>query len=148
MPDAEFNFINDTFSALAGREERHGAASITDIERVVLIVWHASGIVENGGFRYFFECGLSLRDTAEAYTRIGVDAVAVILHRVHDLFPGRHIPDDWDERMEIVEQLYDKHRDLFDRLESEFYRADEKMQPQLAGWIRVHKDVFGPTKAV
>jgi len=147
MPDAEFEFVNETFKALAERKEQRGMASITDIERVVLLVWHASGIIENGGFRYFFECSLPLTDTATAYARIGVDEVVAIFHRVHDLFPHRHIPDDWDERMETVERLYDKHGDLLSQLESEFYRVDGSMQRQLAGWIRVHKDVFAITNA-
>ena len=148
MPDTEFEFVNDTFKTLADREQQRGVASISDIERAVLLIWHASGIIENGGFRYFFECGLPLQETADAYARIGVDAVASTLHRVRDLFPRRHIPDDYDERMEIVERFYDERGDLLDQLESDFYRADALMERQLAGWIRVHKDVFATTNAV
>ena len=145
MPDTEFEFVNETFMSLVDRERQCGAAGISDIERVVLLVWHASGIIGNGGFRYCFECGLPLPETADAYGRIGVDSVSSILWRVIELFPRSHIPDDYDERMEIVERLYEDLPDLMSQLEFEFYDADTIMQRQLAGWIRVHKDVFTTT---
>jgi len=119
--------------------------SITDIERVVLLVWHASGIIGNGGFHYFFECSLPLLATAEAFDRIGVDRGAAIFRRLQEFFPGRDIPDDYDERMAIVSKLYDAHTDLLSRLEREFYSTDALMQHQLASWIRLHKDVFNST---
>jgi len=142
MAENDFEFVNNTFKALAERKQQRGETSIDDIERVVLLVWHASGIIENGGFRYFFECNLPLRQTSEAYSRIGVEEVATILSRVQELFPNRDIPDDYDERMAIVEGIYENQGDLLSNLESEFYRADGLMEQQLAGWIRVHKDVF------
>ncbi|MEP6664347.1 MAG: hypothetical protein ABJC04_11865, partial [Verrucomicrobiota bacterium] len=64
MRSKDFEMINSAFCALADREEKQGSQSISDIERVVLLVWHASGIIGNGGFRYFFECGLSLSATS------------------------------------------------------------------------------------
>jgi hypothetical protein len=145
MPDSEFKLVNETFKSLLDREKKRGSANISDIERVVLLVWHASGIIENGGFHYFFECGLPVRETAEAYGRIGVDSVSSILRRVLELFPRNHIPDDYNERMEIVQCLYQDREDLMSRLESDFYDADAFMQRQLAGWIRVHKDLFPTT---
>jgi hypothetical protein len=73
MPTEDFDAIDAVFLRLADRKELRGANSITDIERVVLLVWHASGIIGNGGFQYFFECALSLLATAEAFDRIGVE---------------------------------------------------------------------------
>ena len=147
MRSKDFEMIDATFCALADREEQRGSQSISDIERVVLLVWHASGIIGNGGFRYFFECGLPLTTTAAAYGRIGVEQVVAIFGRVHELFPAKQIPDDYDERMAIVETIYEQHADLLDRLEGDFYSTDELMEQQLAGWIRVHKDVFTETHA-
>ncbi len=134
--------INATYCMLVDREKQRGSDSITDIERVVLLIWHASGIIENGGFRYFFECGLLLRETAEAYARIGVEEVASIFRRVNDLFPGHEIPADYDERMALVDKFYQQQADLLSHLEGEFYSRDGLMEKQLGGWIRVHRDVF------
>jgi len=128
MRSQDFEMIDATFCALAEREAQRGSKSISDIERVVLLVWHASGIIGNGGFRYFFECGLSLPITAEAYTRIGVEQAASILRRIHDLFPGKKIPDDYDERLAIVTRFYEQHGGLLDALEREFYGTDVLME--------------------
>ena len=140
-----FELIDNVFCSLVDREEANGPDSISDIERVVLTIWHASGIIGNGGFRYFFECGLPARATATAYARIGVDQAESILRNVLNLFPNGIVPEDYDERMAIVDEIYIKHADLLDRLEGEYYATDPVMERQLAGWIRVHKDVFCPS---
>jgi hypothetical protein len=142
MMNRDFEMIDATFNALAERERRLGSECIDEVERVVLLLWHASGIIGNGGFRYFFECGLSLPATTEAYARTGVKPAANILGRVLDLFPAKVVPDDYDERMALVEGLYEQNAELLDHLEEEFYSTDELMEQQVAGWIRVHKDVF------
>ena len=82
-----------------------------------------------------------------AYARIGVGQAVSLLHSVRDLFPDSKIPDDYDERMAVVEGIYERHADLLDRLEGDFYRTDVLMEQQLGGWIRVHKDVFTATHA-
>ena len=145
MRSTDFDLIDRVFGLLDDRESSNGPDSISDIERVVLLVWHASGIIGNGGFRYFFECGLPLRPTAEAYSRIGVEQAATILFGLLDLFPRQRVPDDWDERMEFVDRLCEQHRDLFDRWERDYYATDDLMERQLAGWIRVHDDLFHAT---
>lgn len=145
MPSPDFELVDRTFCTLADREASDGNDSINDIERVVLLVWHAAGIIGNGGFRYFFECGLPLRSTAEAYSRIGVESAAAILFRLLDLFPQQSVPDDWDERVEFVERLCEQDSDLFNRWERDYYATNALMERQLAGWIRVHHDVFHAT---
>ncbi len=144
---AEFDIVNDTFCTLAEREKLQGEESITDIERVVLLIWHASGIIGNGGFHYFFECGLPLRTTADAYARIGVDHAALILRRLLEFFPSSRIPEDYDARMATVSRFYEERADLLRQMESEFYATDGLREQQLAGWIRVHRDVFHVTDA-
>lgn len=142
----DFEFVDNTFTALAQRERDRGPSTITDIEQIVLLVWHAAGIIGNGGFRYFFECGLPLKETQDAYARIGVENAVSIFQRLQDMFPRRHIPEDDEERMEIVEKFYSEQGKLLDQLESDFYKTDLSMERQLAAWIRVHKDVFAPAR--
>lgn len=78
MCSEHFDAVDAVFCRLAEREQQRGAESVTDIERVVLLVWHASGIIGNGGFHYFFECSLPLLATAVAYDRIDIP---LSLHR-------------------------------------------------------------------
>jgi hypothetical protein len=142
MANREFDLIDKTFTALAERKEKLGEENVDEIGRVVLLIWHASGIIGNGGIRYFFECNLSLSETAKAYEQIGVEKAALILRKILNLFPNHSVPDDWDERMVIVDKLYDQNAELFHKLEREYYATDGLMEKQLAGWIRVHSDVF------
>lgn len=143
MPTEHFELVDRVFCALADRKARLGADSITDIERVVLLVWHASGIIGNGGLRYFIECGLPLRATAEAYARIGVEEGATVLHKLGQMIGTLNLPDDHDRRQEILADLAEGEVALLDGLEQAFYATDEFMENQLAAWIRFHRDVFG-----
>lgn len=142
MSSDAFETVDAVFLRLADRQEQRGAESITDIEKVVLLVWHAAGIIGNGGFRYFFECALPLVDTAQAYERIGVEQAAAILRRLREFFPGRHIPDDHEERVAIMSEFYDQNAEVLRQLEIEFCSTDDLMVQQLFGWVRVHRDVF------
>jgi hypothetical protein len=142
MAPSDFELIDRVFCALADKKDAHGPDSIDEIEQVVLRVWHASGIIGNGGFRYFFECGLPLSATAEDYARIGVDRAAAALRELLDLFPDRRIPEEYTERLEFVDRLYQLYPSHLDRLESEYFQTDDLMEQQLAGWIRVHDDLF------
>ena len=49
--------------------------------------------------------------------------------------------------MAIVKGFYVEHADLLSQLEAEFYYTDILMEQQLAGWKRVHHDVFHVTDA-
>ena len=142
MESRDFELIDRAFCVLTECESRHGSDSLDETEQVVLRVWHASGIIGNGGFRYFFECGLPLAATAEDYSRIGVERATKILRDLLELFPGRHVPDDLDERLQLVDRLYQAHPSLLYRWERDYFETDDLMEKQLAGWIRVHNDVF------
>jgi len=143
MANEDFDMIDAVFCQLAERKERLGSQSITDIEEVVLLIWHASGVIGNGGFQYSLECGLPLREIAQAYHRIGVDQAALVLQKVWRLVFHGELPEDHGQRMRIISNLCEQHRPLLDRLEADYYSTDALMQRQLAGWIRVHEDVFG-----
>ena len=74
-PD-NFELCNGLFTRIV---EYHGddidASAVSEDERVVLLVWHVSGIIGNGGFRYLFEGNLKgdphFALTAEAFRVTG-----------------------------------------------------------------------------
>ncbi len=142
MASEEFFLIDRTFIDLAEREVRHGAASIDDIERVVLLVWHAAGIIENGGLHFFLERGLSLRSTAEAYSRLGIEAAAAVFLRLLNLFPRQSVPDEVEERMLLADRIFEQNAAFIQRLEVEYHAINRLTEKQLVGWIQVHNDLF------
>jgi len=77
---------------------------LTKEENVVLLVWHASGIIENGGFHYFFEQELNAEAVATAYETIGCDKAAELLRLGLSLFPNAVLPASWEERVKFMDQ--------------------------------------------
>ncbi len=141
MGETDFELINRVFLSLDKREQAEGTESIDEIERVVLLVWHASGIIDNGGFRHFFFHRLPLRATAEAYSRIGVEKAAKILFRLLDFFPRQIVSENWSDLREVRDELYRRHADQLLQMERDFWNTNDLMEHQLAGWIRVHDDL-------
>src|SRR6266446_5604755 len=76
--------------------EHHGddidPSAIPEEERVVLLVWHVSGIIGNGGFRYLFEGDLPgdphYALTAEAFRITGCKKAAEAVAKTLAMFPN------------------------------------------------------------
>jgi hypothetical protein len=60
-----------------------------------------------------------------------------------ELFPEQEVPEDYDERMDFVHNLYRVHSEHLVRLESHCEAASAMIEHQLAAWINGHAHVFG-----
>src|SRR5262245_5321203 len=97
-PD-DFELCNGMFTRII---EYHGddidASAISEQERVVLLVWYASGIIGNGGFRYLFEGELQgdphFALTAEAFRATGCKKAAEAVRKTLAMFPNSRPPTD------------------------------------------------------
>jgi hypothetical protein len=135
MPD-DFNYVNDHFLKIVSKEEKDGCRSLTAEEQVVLHIWHASGIIENGGFQYFFEQELDAEAVALAYETIGCHKCAELLRIALSEVPDAMLRASWKERIHFIEG---KH-EVFSSLSSGFWAADKEVEKQLAKYIRAHAD--------
>src|SRR5262249_23507411 len=81
------------------------AAELSEKECVVLLAYHAMGIIGNGGFNYLFEGNFPgdphFALTAAAYQAIGCAAAAKAFRQALGLFPGGRPPEDINERLRI-----------------------------------------------
>jgi hypothetical protein len=73
--------------------ERVDPSVLPKEDRVILLTWHAKGVIGNGGFNYLFE-GDYGKDpyfawTAEAFQAIGCSAASEAFQNVLSFFPGR-----------------------------------------------------------
>jgi hypothetical protein len=134
MADRDFDLINGLFCKLDDKEQVSGAASLTDVEQIVLLIWHSSGIIENGGFHYFYEQDLDAEAVAAAYDRIGCSECAEILRLSFSLFPDHIAQAGRDERVRYVEA----NGELIQRLDKRFWELDKGMEKRLAEYIRNH----------
>jgi len=134
MAENDFDLVNNLFCKLVDKKERKGNSSLAVEEVVVLSIWHASGIIENGGIQYFFEQELDAEAVACAYEQIGCDKCAELLRLALSLFPAHIHQAGRSERIKHVED----NKEIFEKLSSAFWKADKEMEPQLAEFIRKH----------
>jgi hypothetical protein len=100
----DFDLVNSTFVKIG---DRYGhwvdASRYTAEERVILLVWHSSGIIDNGGFEYLFEGDFDgdpeFRITAEAYKTVGLTRGYEAFQDAFKLFPNGKVPHDSEERI-------------------------------------------------
>jgi hypothetical protein len=91
---SNFEICNDEWKRIVSHyHDKISALDLTGFERVVMLVWLVTGIVENGGFNYLFESDLpgdeDLSLTVEAFYAIGCievsSLIASLLKRMKEL---------------------------------------------------------------
>jgi membrane associated rhomboid family serine protease len=126
---------------------RHGgevdADGLREDERVVVLVWQAARIVNDGGFRALLEEGVAgdpnLQRTAAAYRAIGTQRAFGALRKALARFPGSRPSDDIDERLA---QYAKKLAGLSATEDREFAEAGDEIEHCLAEYIRAHREFF------
>ncbi|MGA2556339.1 MAG: DUF4375 domain-containing protein [Verrucomicrobiota bacterium] len=136
MPESDFDLVDGLCLRIADKKEKLGLNALKEEERVIVLVWHASGIIENGGFMYFYESGLDAEEVAWAYAKIDCDKCAEILRMSLSLFPDSLRQKSGDERVEYIE----RNKELFYNLSSLFWDADLEMLKRMAEYVRTNAD--------
>lgn len=127
--------LSEKFSKMRGGATP--AYEYPEQERIVILVWYVTGVIENGGFHYLFESPLPgdphYQLTVEAFKKIGCIKASDIIQRALSLFPGR-IPQD-NDRQRII--CFEKQpEELRDSLDSEFWKECDQVTISLAKYIR------------
>jgi len=143
MASEEFEFVNSIATKLGKRAEANGIEALNDIERTVLLIWWASGIIGNGGFQYFFEGATEAAEVAEAFDRAGCTAAAAACRQALQVFPGGIPPIDQQERCDFLDSVQDQDHDLFLELDEVIWAtSDDGLEARLIAYIEDHRDVF------
>lgn len=109
-------------------------------QRVVLLIWSATGLMEAGGLREVLRRGIpgdrSLTLTTKAFDVIGCPAAALVFRDTLARFPEGRLPRDRDERLTLIDSRASEFVDLVQR-----YRAVQNaIVHRLAAYIRNHRD--------
>jgi hypothetical protein len=128
---SEFEFIDRVVGIADEKRANHGASALSREEKVASDIWGAAGIIGNGSFQYFFECGLDAESCAQAYEAIGLPEAARIFRLALSLFPDGRLHDDVADRVAFVQE----REDAFDKLGMEIVRLDTKMEAYLATYL-------------
>ncbi len=108
--DDDFELCDELFKEI---DDHYGsdlpAKDMPESPRTVILVWHATGIIGNGGFEYLFEGDFKgdpgFKLTHKAFETIGSDLAADALRDALALFPNGKMQTDLDERIAYYRSL-------------------------------------------
>lgn len=130
-----FEVVDNLFCRLIDKRQQSGDAALLPFEKDVVMIWHASGIIENGGFEYFFSQGIDALATAEAYGRVGMVECSNLL-----LLAASALPDNLAhlERAELQKVIRAK-AEVLQILSERFWELDTRTAECLAAYISSHR---------
>src|SRR5262245_23151020 len=106
-------------------DDKVHASRYTPEERVVMLVWHAKGIIGNGGFYYLFSGRFDgdpgYRLTADAFKTVGLTRSHEAFEEAFRLFPNGDLPNDLDEREAMLKNI---DEDVLDSLNNKVWQDD------------------------
>ena len=144
MSTEAFDFVNEICQELGRRVEDDGIETLSEPERVASDVWWASGIIQNGGFQYFYEGATEMAQVADSYDRLGLNKAAEACRKSLRIFPNGVPPEDDDERSEILAPYQGFRNEFFRPLNLVLWEtADEGLEDILAVFIHENLPSFG-----
>jgi len=142
----DWDLVGGTFSKISDRYKHWvDASGYTPIERIVMLVWHVTGLIDNGGFEYLFADEIpgdpDFRICAEAFKIVGLSCSYEAFQDAFRLFPGEIVPCDPGVRLQLYEKANCSARAATNR---KFWRdgSDHLVEKKLAEFIRAHATEF------
>lgn len=136
----DFDLCDGVFCSFADLDNTPHPDQYEEPERVVTLVWHSTGIIENGGFHYLFESDFNgdpgYRLTAEAFKTIGADSAYQAFQEIMYHFP-KGLPSNIKKRLKLYEEIPEEESN---RINTLFWNDLKNIESQLANYIRLHKD--------
>ena len=100
--------------------------------------------INNGGFNQYFinSSGDFAHQTIQSLTTIGASTTADILQKAIDQFPDKKVPQDRDERIELVEQIEETANEVWEELDGKFFEYADDLNTLNLNFVRQHKADF------
>ena len=114
------NFCEDFCEAAHAKWTNQGSSNLSDKERHSLAIETFHGEVCNGGLLQYLgnESGAFAQWADDAFDAIGIPVYATVIRKVKELFPNGQIPEDSNERWDLVEAIDD---DQLEEIEEPFW---------------------------
>lgn len=146
---ADINVADETFTRIL---KHHGddldVSKIPKPQQTVMLVYHAHGILGNGGFHYLFEGDFpgdpEFLLTREAFKTIGATEASAAFEKAFAVFPNAIPPADINQRLKVWEAKYN-HRDSLDDPSSPdvmYFEAMDGVMEKLTAYIKAHEADF------
>ena len=140
----EFDFVENTHKQLGTFANENGLDDLTPAERVVLLTWWAKGIIDNGGFEYFYEGATNTLEVAEAFEALGyAEAAAAACRAAHAQVPPDVLAGGWEACREWMAPFErEEFEARFEAANQAIWRIGDELQGRLADYIRAHLEAF------
>lgn len=138
MIENDFDFVNTVAVSIGGRAEREGIEFLSSAEQNVFLVWWANGIIENGGFRYFYEGACNTEQVAVAFEVIGLPKAAQACRETMAVFPAETLAGGFIRCQEWLNSRYsaEEFSVLFRRQDEVIWALGDELSIVLASYIR------------
>ena len=140
-----FDLINDLFKKADGKYGVENMGTPADRAnssiRTLLVVWGASGFIENGGMVNLWLIDIDWRAIQEGYRRIGMPEQASLIETCIAVLRGREQPLDPNLLREIFgsEKAVRAEANKYERA---FFANDKRVLSCLVKFVRDHKEDF------
>ena len=100
--------------------------------------------INNGGFNQYFinSSGDFAHQTIQSLIAIGANTTADILQKAINQFPDKKVPQDRDERIEIVEQIEETATEIWEELDEKVFDYEDDLNTLNLSFVRQHKSDF------
>jgi len=133
----DFEYVDKIFCELAEKEEDIGLDALSHNEKVIITVWHATGLISSGGLTYFFVWKDANPNVADYFEEIGMANAATIIRQFFSLFSINKY-DDFSsaDRDDYIEENIEKVKDKVDFLNREILAQLPIVEEKTATYIR------------
>ena len=138
----DWYLLNELALACEQQAEKEGKETLTAPQQALLTIWQASGVIGNGGFRYFFECGLDANITIQAYEKAECPQKAEAVRKALSFFPNSRPSENIKDRLEQLEQIEQSGKEEFEELSPIIWSQSFESDAHLALWVRRHRKDF------
>jgi hypothetical protein len=126
----DFDLVNSVFVKIGERYNHWvDASKYTPEERVIMLVWHSAGIIDNGGFEFLFygdfDGDPDYSITAESYKIVGLTRGYEAFQDAFRLFPDGKVP-----RVSPEQPAHDYKVAIEDRVR-QYKTADESIREEI-----------------
>jgi hypothetical protein len=142
------DFVNKATDPLGDRAEANGIQSLSYPEQVALITLWATGIIDNGGFRYFYEGANNTEQVADAFDTLGFHDAAQACRETIAFFPPEVFKRGYEACTKWLDAHYtnDELFHLFDKQNFIVWELNDSshnsLDNVLAEYIRTHRSEF------
>jgi hypothetical protein len=136
--------VNGVADRLGDRANVEGIEGLGPQERTVLLPWWLKGIVDNGGFKYFYEGATETLAVAEAFDALGLSEAAAACRQAHARVPEEMLDRGFEACREWMDTLdEDALEELFSEPDRVIWDLEESLEKVLAAYIRTHGLLVG-----